>query len=148
MVELAEVACNEVASGTVPIDTRASTVASAMAEAVAEVVAVCTGQGNTQVSVSGRATAEATAEAVGTASANIVATSEVCGLCTSGLNAFTTAVETVAVTAVAEASIMVRPSLPAPPPLELQSERKSALTELAVVGHVERVVSDPVNAEV
>ena len=108
MVELAEVACNDVGAGTVPINTRVSRVASVMAEAVAEVVAECTGQGNSVVTASGFANAEATAEAVGNASARIVVTSEACELCTAGLEAFTTAVETVAVTAVAEASIMVR----------------------------------------
>ena len=107
MVELAEFACNDVGGGTVPINERVTSVASAMAEAVAEVVGQCSGEGNAQATVSGLSRAETRAEAVGTASAQIVATSQVCEFCSSGLEAFSTAVETVAASAVAEARIMV-----------------------------------------
>ena len=123
MVQLAGVACNDVGAGTVQINTNVSGVASVMAEAVAEVVAECTGQGNSVVTTAGFANAAATAEAVGNASARIVVTSEVCELCTAGLVSFVSAVETVAVTAVAEASSMVR----FPRQLYLFSIRESVL---------------------
>ena len=118
MVQLAEVACNDVGAGTVPINTRVSRVASVMAEAVAEVVVECTGQGNAVVTANGFANAAATAEAVGNASASIITTSGICEFCSVGLEAFASAVETVAVTAVAEASAMVRLQPLALPPLE------------------------------
>ena len=108
VVELAEFACNDVEGGTVPINERVTGIASAMAEAVAEVVGQCTGEGDATATVSGISRAEARAEAVGTASARILATSQVCEFCSSGLDAFSTAVETVAATAVAEATVMVR----------------------------------------
>ena len=114
VVELASVACGDAGAATVPINTRATSVASAMAVAVAEVMAECTGQGNAMISFSGMARAEATAEAVGTASARILASSEVCEFCSSGLDAFTSAVQTVAATAVAEANVMARSRSPSP----------------------------------
>lgn len=95
-------------SGSIPIMERTAGVASAMAEAVAEVIGQCSGEGNAQATVSGLARAEARAEAVGMASSRILVSSGVCGLCEARLDSFATAVETVAVTAVAEARIMVR----------------------------------------
>ena len=112
VVELAEFACNDVGEGIVPINDRATAVAAAMAQAVAEVEAECIGRGDSTVTFTGTTTAEATAEAVGRASARVVVTSGVCDLCNSSLTAFAEAVETVTVTAVAEASIMVSFDVP------------------------------------
>ena len=111
MIDIAESICNE-ATGqpiVVPINERVSAVAFAQAEAVAGVIGQCAGTGTAQLQVSARRRAEAQATAVGTASANIVASSGVCGLCETALTSFAVAVETLTANAVAVVDLDVRP---------------------------------------
>lgn len=112
VVEVAEFACNENTKGK-PIRSSVATVAVAMAEAVAEVVGECSGQGNAVATVTGFARAEARAQAVGRASARILTNAAICKSCKASLNAFAETVETITASAVAEASVDVRPSAPA-----------------------------------
>ena len=109
VVDIAAKACGNTRME-IPIGERVEAVARAMANAVAEVTGSCEGLSDAQVTIEGTSRAEARAQAVGMASAGILATSEVCELCTAELDILVTSVETVAAEAVAEARLDVRPS--------------------------------------
>jgi len=87
-------------------------VAIAQAEAIAEVVGTCSGDGTATLRLEARREATARAEAVGRASAEVLASSDVCGLCETGLESMISAVENLAVEAVAELNLDVRPRRP------------------------------------
>lgn len=109
MLDIAAYSCGEIPRN-VSIDASIAEVASAMAEVVASVVGTCTGSGSASTaSVSGLARASVQAEAVGTATAAIIATADVCGLCNTTLETITSVMETVSVRAFAEAEIQVLP---------------------------------------
>lgn len=115
MIDIADSICLE-ATGqpvVVPIDESITAVAFAQAEAIAEVVGTCAGVGSATLQVSARRRAEAQASAIGEASASVLTSSSVCGLCQSGLEAFASAIESVTVNAVAELELDVRPHSPA-----------------------------------
>ena len=107
VVDIAATACGNTTMDT-PVAELVEAVARAMANAVGEVTGSCEGLSDAQVTIEDTSRAEARAQAVGIASAGILATSEVCDLCTVELDTLVSSVETVA--AEAEARLDVRPS--------------------------------------
>ena len=115
MEDIAKSICAE-ATGeptVVTIEQSIAAVASAQAEAVAEVVGQCSGDGTATLQLRARRRANARAKAVGTASAQILASAEICDLCDIALESLATAVETLTAEAIAEVDLDVRLPLPA-----------------------------------
>ena len=108
MRQLSEFACGGEAA-IVPINESITAVASAAAEAVASVIGSCSGEGDATATLQGLARAEQEAVAIGQAAAGIVATAEYCQLCTIALESMVAIAQNVTATAVAEASLSVRP---------------------------------------
>lgn len=109
MVDIAQSICNE-ATGepqVIPIEERIASVAIAQAEAVALVIGTCSGDGNASLKVRARRRAEAQAAAIGKASAEIVASSGVCGLCETALEAFAVAMTNLTARAIADVNLDV-----------------------------------------
>lgn len=107
VVDLAAVVCDEDAPRFIPINSRVETVASAMAGAMASVIATCEGEGDAVATVAGTAGISAQAEAVATATARVIADSNVCQTCCSGFEAVASTVYTATANAVARAEIAV-----------------------------------------
>ena len=125
MVDLAAATCGD-PEDVVPIEESRSAIATAMANAIAEVTGECTGLGTGQITIQGTSRAEVRAEAVGMASAGVLASSTVCGMCTAELDSLVMTVETVAAEAVAQANLDVCtiPTPPPPPTRTLQKHEK------------------------
>jgi len=124
VVDLAAATCGD-PEDVVPIEESSSAIATAMANAIAEVTGECTGLAG-QITIQGTSRAEIRAEAVGMASAGVLASSTVCGMCTAELDSLVMTVETVAAEAVAQANLDVC-TIPTPPPTRtLQKDEKQA----------------------
>lgn len=83
-------------------------VAFAIAESIAEVSTYCTAEGDAEARAEGYALAESRATAIADGIATIFASTEVCGDCTTALDAFVAVSRELVVEAVAEAWTEVR----------------------------------------